>query len=50
MKKILFLTTGGTIASSESEEGLVPALTSEELIGYLGHHQQYAKIYCFCWH
>ena len=46
MKKILFLTTGGTIASSESEEGLVPALTSEELIGYLGHHQQYAKIYC----
>ena len=35
MKKILFLTTGGTIASSESEEGLVPALTSEELIGYL---------------
>ena len=46
MKKILFVTTGGTIASSESEEGLVPALTSDELIGYLGHQQQLAKITC----
>ena len=39
MKKILFLTTGGTIASSESEEGLVPSLTSSELLGYLVTHQ-----------
>lgn len=46
MKKILFITTGGTIASSESAEGLVPALTSEELIGYLGHHEQHAQITC----
>lgn len=34
MKKILFLTTGGTIASSESEEGLIPVLSSEDLLSY----------------
>lgn len=46
MKKILFLTTGGTIASSESEVGLVPSLTSSELLGYLGTHQQEALVEC----
>ncbi len=46
MKKILFITTGGTIASSESEEGLIPALTSEDLIGYLGRQDQDAQIEC----
>ena len=35
MKHIIFITTGGTIASADSEEGLVPALTSEELMKYL---------------
>ena len=45
MKNILFLTTGGTIASFESEEGLVPTLTSEELLGYFGQ-QQDANITC----
>ena len=46
MRKILFLTTGGTIASFESEEGLVPALTSEELLGYFGHQQKDVEITC----
>lgn len=32
MKKILFIATGGTIASAKSENGLTPALTSEELL------------------
>ena len=32
MKKILIIGTGGTIASKPTEEGLVPALTSEELL------------------
>jgi L-asparaginase len=32
MKKILLLTTGGTIASAESDNGLKPALSGEELI------------------
>ncbi len=32
MKKILFIATGGTIASAKTEEGLTPAITSEELL------------------
>ncbi len=32
MKHILMITTGGTIASSESGEGLSPAMSSEELL------------------
>lgn len=35
MKKILIITTGGTIASEETEHGLIPALSSEQLISYL---------------
>lgn len=31
MKKILMIATGGTIASADSEQGLAPALTGEEL-------------------
>ena len=46
MKKILFLTTGGTIASSSSEEGLVPSLTSEEILHYLGEHHDDIEIVC----
>ena len=32
MKKILFIATGGTIASAKTENGLTPAITSEELL------------------
>lgn len=32
MKKILLIATGGTIASAKTEEGLTPALTSDELL------------------
>ena len=46
MKKILFLTTGGTIASSSSEEGLVPSLTSEEILHYLREHHGDIEITC----
>jgi len=35
MKHILILTTGGTIASVQSPDGLVPGITSEQLLGYL---------------
>lgn len=34
-KRILLITTGGTIASDITEEGLAPKLTSEEMISYL---------------
>lgn len=35
MKRILMLATGGTIASKESGQGLSPAITSEEILGYI---------------
>lgn len=35
MKRLLILTTGGTIASVKTPHGLIPALTSEELLSYL---------------
>lgn len=46
MKKILFLTTGGTIACAQSEEGLAPSLTSEDLLFYLGNATQNIEIVC----
>lgn len=36
MKRILLLTTGGTIASRLTQEGLAPGLDGEALSGYLG--------------
>lgn len=35
MRRILMLATGGTIASKESGHGLSPAITSEEILGYV---------------
>ncbi len=35
MKKILMMTTGGTIASAQTALGLIPALDGEELLSYL---------------
>lgn len=35
MKKILLLSTGGTIASRKTEQGLAPKLTPEELLAFL---------------
>lgn len=35
MKKILMIGTGGTIASRQSEQGLAPGLTTEELLSYI---------------
>lgn len=46
MKKVLFLTTGGTIACAESEDGLTPSLTSSELLTYLGSVNQDVDIIC----
>lgn len=46
MKKILFLSTGGTIACKESEEGLAPALNSEELLSYLQEQKSDIQIDC----
>ncbi len=35
MAKILILTTGGTIASVQSPDGLIPSMTSEELMSFM---------------
>ncbi len=35
MKHILLITTGGTIASAESDSGLVPSLASEQLLSHV---------------
>lgn len=35
MKKILMLTTGGTIASLQTEHGLVPGISGEDLVNFL---------------
>lgn len=37
MARILILTTGGTIASVQSPDGLVPGITSEQLRAYMPH-------------
>ena len=34
-KKILFITTGGTIASVRTPQGLRPVLSSEELLAHM---------------
>ena len=35
MKKVLIITTGGTIASEETPHGLIPSLSSEQLLSFL---------------
>jgi L-asparaginase len=44
MKKILLLATGGTIASVEGNEGLVPGLSVEELLTFLPELSDQVKI------
>ena len=35
MKKLLLISTGGTIASTLTEDGLVPTIRPEEMLKYL---------------
>ena len=44
MKHILLITTGGTIASAESENGLVPALASEQLLSHVPEVRNICKV------
>lgn len=44
MKKILLLSTGGTIACTEGSDGLTPALTGESLLSYTKEVQHMCKI------
>ena len=38
MKDILFIATGGTIASKKSENGLKPQIKPDELLTYIPRH------------
>lgn len=44
MKRILLIATGGTIASSESAEGLTPALDVEQLVAHLPEMQSLCQL------
>ena len=44
MKKILLITTGGTIASIQTESGLKPGISGEELVNYLPAIKQMCDI------
>ncbi|ASB86814.1 asparaginase [Bacillus sonorensis] len=46
MKKLLLLTTGGTIASVEGENGLAPGVKAEELLSYLSDENKNYTIDC----
>lgn len=39
-KKILVIATGGTIACKQSENGLMPAITSDELLDFVPEVRQ----------
>ena len=44
MKKILMITTGGTIASKKSQYGLTPGITAEELLTYIPRVQEICQV------
>ncbi len=44
MKKILLIATGGTIACSESEKGLAPGVSAEQLVAYVPQLQQHCQL------
>ena len=44
MKKILLIATGGTIASRAGNDGLVPAITSEELLKYVPEIRSFCEV------
>jgi L-asparaginase len=46
MKRILLLATGGTIASVEGKEGLVPGLTADELLRHFQNASQSVDVTC----
>ena len=51
MKKILLITTGGTIASIQTNSGLIPGIDGKKLIEYLPNIKRYDTIVLVypCW-
>lgn len=51
MKKILLIATGGTIASSLSENGLIPTVRADELLSFVPGYKEICDVDCvqpFC--
>ncbi len=46
MKKLLLIATGGTIASIEGDEGLVPGLSADQLLHYFENKDQAVHVTC----
>jgi L-asparaginase len=44
MKQVLLITTGGTIASQQTADGLAPQMAPQELLGYMADLPQHYKI------
>ena len=44
MKKVLLIATGGTIASKQTEDGLSPSLSAEEIIAFVPELQKIAEL------
>ena len=44
MKRILLLTTGGTIASVKTENGLAPGTSGEEILSYIPEAKKYCRM------
>ena len=44
MKRILLIATGGTIASVQTENGLAPASTAEELLSYIPEAGKFCEV------
>lgn len=45
MKNILLITTGGTIASKATDDGLAPAITPEEILRYIPEAKEFSCIH-----
>ncbi len=44
MKKLMILSTGGTIACTQTREGLIPTLTADDILAYVPKSGQIAQI------
>lgn len=44
MKKILLLATGGTIASSETEQGLIPTIDAQQMLSYIPELEEVCEL------
>ena len=47
MKRILMIGTGGTIASRQTENGLAPGLTPQDILSYIPQVEQVCEVETF---